>query len=111
MRRRRLEQPVIKKAAGEWRMLPVDLKRNAQGPSGLVDPFPRDEHDRHRAHDRLREMLVLGQQDPAFFGAARHEYAVRKTTHGNNCVVTCRTQPSAKAAKHFRRTRTAAFLT
>jgi hypothetical protein len=59
-RRRRLERPVVDKAAGERRVLPVDVKSDAQGSCGFVDAVSRKQHDRRNTRNGCGKLPVFG---------------------------------------------------
>jgi hypothetical protein len=101
LRWRRFEQAVVDEAAGERRMLPVDVKSGAQTYRGVVNPIFRDEDGpRDLPRDR-KEMPVSGKQDTILFGAACSEHAVGHAAFGDDRVITGGAQPPTETREHF----------
>jgi hypothetical protein len=101
MGRGRLKRPVVDNAAGERRVLPVDVKSPAQGSRGFVDAASWKQHNRCGIVHGCGKMPVFGQQDPILFDATRDDCTVRRPAGDNDSVVTGRAQPSAEAVQHF----------
>jgi len=88
IRRRHLEQPVVDNTAGKRRVLPVDVKSDAQSSCGFVDAASRKQHDRRSTRDDRGKMPVSSQQDSILISAARGEFPIANAPGGNDSIVT-----------------------